>query len=121
MGNTSSKTQIKFGSIKDIDNPRPGYHVGTYRVTYGAKVLPIKNISTFVKLGYGYAKTDTQIFFKGTPLKNKPDIKTFQVHTRENVKTIVDPNKPIGTNSVLASDVGSDGKRRYYIHGVLIS
>ena len=117
MGSSASKVDtveppktLKFGGIKDIDKPRPGYYVSGQGVYYSGKLLTPEP-SYFVKLKYGYAKNDKVVWYKGEVVKDA-DIHTFTTVNRG------DPSVPRPLkkyNSVLGRD-----SKAWYLKGNLI-
>jgi len=114
-GNNITK-KIKFGSIHDPGNPRPGYYYNqnTRTLKYHTHeiiLLPGENI--FKKLKYGYAKTNKRVFYKGIHIPGAiPD--NFSTLTIPEVKELGIP-KLTKLNSVLGI-LGNS----YYYKGKLI-
>ena len=119
MGNTPSTSEntniIKFGSINDPQNSRPGYYSNGKIIKYHTDVIdliPGETINSFTKLKYGYAVTNKRVFYKGVPIKNaSPD--NFKIINRENVK---DPEL-----SKLNSVLGIENDKKIYHKGKLIN
>ena len=115
IGNNITK-KIKFGSIHDPGNPRPGYYYNqnTRTLKYHTHeiiLLPGENI--FKKLKYGYAKTNKRVFYKGIHIPGViPD--NFSTLTIPEVKELGIP-KLTKLNSVLGI-LGNS----YYYKGKLI-
>ena len=117
MGNNQSNTnntnitkKIKFGSIHDPGNPRPGYYYNqNTRIlkyhTHEIVLLPGENI--FKKLKYGYAKTNKRVFYKGIHLTsanqnnfetmNIPEIKKLGIHSLSKYNSVLGVEKVDGT------------------------
>ena len=59
MGNSQSlDNKIKFGSVNDPENSRPGYYANGKMIKYHTEkieLLPDELVSSFKKLKYGYA------------------------------------------------------------------
>ena len=116
MGNNTSSPvdKIKFGSINDPENSRPGYYTNGKIIKYHTqeiKLLPGEMVKSFKKLKYGYAVTNARVFYKGVPIKNV-DPNKFEIINRENV-TIPELKK---LNSVL----GVENGKNFYHMGKLI-
>jgi len=115
FGNSITK-KIKFGSIHDPGNPRPGYYYNqnTRTLKYHTHeiiLLPGENV--FKKLKYGYAKTNKRVFYKGIHIPGAiPD--NFSTLTIPEVKELGIP-KLTKLNSVLGI-LGNS----YYYKGKLI-
>jgi len=81
MGNNHSSIknvkEIKFGSINDPENSRPGYYTNGKILKYKSneiELVPGENLDFFKKLKYGYALTNKRVFYKGYVIPNlKPD------------------------------------------------
>jgi hypothetical protein len=84
MGNNQSavneqKTNkvVKFGSISNPDNPRPGYYFNPNTKTLIYKTIIIVLLpdeTNFTKLNHGYAKTNKRVFYCGIPIESaKPE------------------------------------------------
>jgi hypothetical protein len=97
----------KFGGIKNIDKPRPGYYVSGQGVYYNGELLTT-DPNYFVKLNYGYAKNSKIVWFKGVPIKDA-DAHTFNTINRGDV-TI--PSQLKKYNSVLGKD-----SKAWYLKG----
>jgi len=74
MGNVvSSEPQqnIKFGSIYDPENSRPGYYKHGNTIRYHTSEIPLipgERLDSFKKLNYGYAVTNKRAFYQGEEL-----------------------------------------------------
>ena len=123
MGNSVSTEPIKkkliFGSVNDELHPRAGYYHNGNIIKYHTVpivLIPGELPNTFIKLKYGYAKTNKRVFYKGAGILNANSA-TFSVINRDNVKVLND-NNLIKLNSVLGMDYYNN-KRRIYYKGVL--
>lgn len=79
MGNETSlfeQQEHKFGSYKDAENPRPGYHKTPKGVFYRGKEINA-NLKTFEKIGSGWAKDHKNVFYAGKVIKDA-DANTFR-------------------------------------------
>ena len=104
MGNTSSSQELKFGSVhKSGKDCRPGYYVNSKGVYYGGSIIT-RNIVSFQKLKYGYAKNDQLVFYNGMVIPGA-NTQSFRILNRG------DPDNP--TNCA----IGIDSTARYK-HGV---
>ena len=116
MGSAESKTvaeppkTLKFGGIKDIDKPRPGYYVSGQGVYYSGKILTPEP-SYFAKLKYGYAKNDKVVWYRGEPVKDA-DVHTFTTVNRGDSSI---PKQLKKYNSVLGKD-----SKAWYLKGHVI-
>ena len=99
----------KFGGIKNIDKPRPGYYASGQGVYYNGKLLTSEP-SWFQKLNYGYAKNNKVVWYKGEPIKDA-DPESFETVTRNNITLPVLKKY----NSALGKD-----KRGWYLKGNII-
>ena len=59
------KQQLQFGGYKNADKPRPGYYVTPSAIFYRGERMKEVQPSTFEKLGNGWAKDKTNVFFQG--------------------------------------------------------
>jgi hypothetical protein len=124
MGNTPSTNEtFKFGSIygkvgKDgkVEKVRPGYYFGKMIMYKGQQIPIMENETDFQKLKFGYAKSNTRVFYNGKPIHANPA--TFLVFTRNNVKTLSkfpDKNEEFfKLNSVLGMDFLGNKKRIFF-------
>ena len=117
-GNNNTITKkIKFGSIHDPGNPRPGYYYNqnTRTLKYHTHIIPLlPGENVFKKLKYGYAKTNKRVFYKGIHILGAiPD--NFSTLTIPEVKELGNPNLS-KLNSVLGIFDNS-----YYYKGKLIN
>jgi hypothetical protein len=124
MGNTPSaqeKKSIKFGSINDPDNSRPGYYNNGKILKYHTDEIPLvagENIESFKKLRYGYAITNKRAFYKGEPILNV-NPSHFGILQREEVHKLNNSSFS-KLNSVLG--IESIGKyKNVYYKGKLIN
>lgn len=84
MGQTVSynhqtpKTTHKFGGYKSQDKPRPGYYKTPSEVFYRGKTITEATPSNFEKLGTGWAKDCTNVYFQGE-IVSGADHKSFKV------------------------------------------
>jgi len=116
MGNNTSSQpeKEKFGSIHGGDKVRPGYYVSKKKVMYGGSEIALLPEETdFIKLKYGYAKTNKRVFFRGIPIHGA-DPKSFTTITRQEAA-----KNQSKLNSVLGIDYQSNQKRIYHF-GTLI-
>jgi hypothetical protein len=115
MGNSqSSDNKIKFGSVNDPENSRPGYYANGKMIKYHTEkieLLPDELVSSFKKLKYGYAITNKRVFYKGEPLKNVNPNK-FEIINRENVS--------IPELKKLNSVIGIENGKNVYHMGKLV-
>ena len=120
--------KIKFGSIHDAGNPRPGYYYNqnTRILKYHTTeiiLLPGENV--FKKLKYGYAKTNKRVFYKGIHIPGATS-ENFTTLTIPEVKELGNPNLS-KLNSVLGIEKGSYNSKNsvrqysYYYKGKLIN
>ena len=130
MGNNQSNTtdinitkKIKFGSVNDPGNPRPGYYYNqnTRTLKYHTHLIPLlPGENVFKKLKYGYAKTNKRVFYKGIHIPGAvPD--NFSTLTIPEVKELGIPNLS-KLNSVLGilDNNSYNSKYSYYYKGKLI-
>lgn len=115
--NTNIAKKIKFGSIHDAENPRPGYYYNqNTRIlkyhTFNIVLLPGENV--FKKLKYGYAKTNKRVFYKGIHIPGAVP-ENFTTLTIPEVKELGNPNLS-KLNSVLGIL-----DNNYYYKGKLIN
>ena len=113
----SGTKKIKFGSIHDPGNPRPGYYYNqntrTLKYhTHEIVLLPGENV--FKKLKYGYAKTNKRVFYKGIHIPGAVP-ENFTTLTIPEVKKLGNPNLS-KLNSVLGIL-----DNNYYYKGKLIN
>ena len=126
MGNEQSvppvggeKGKIKFGSIYSPEKIRPGYYISKDQIIYkGKKMELIPNEENFEKLGYGYAKTNMNVYYKGKTIPGA-NPKTFSTLIRTD-KEIKKNQNLLKLNSVLGTDF-IDNKKRFYYKGNLIT
>jgi hypothetical protein len=116
----SGNKKIKFGSIHDPGNPRPGYYYNqnTRTLKYHTHeiiLLPGENV--FKKLKYGYAKTNKRVFYKGIHIPGAVP-ENFSTLTIPEVKELGNPALT-KLNSVLGI-LGNNSYNSYYYKGKLI-
>jgi len=114
MGNTvSNEIKIeKFGSINGGEKTRPGYYVSKKKVMYGgSEIILLPGEESFIKLKFGYAKTNMRVFFRGIPIHGA-DPKSFSTITRPE-------SSKLNLNTVAGIDYKLN-KKRIYQFGNLI-
>lgn len=72
------KKDVKFGSYKNSDTPRPGYYSTPTDVYYRGEKMNKCDPKTFKKLGGGWGKDSTNVFFGGRVVGGA-DTKTFKL------------------------------------------
>ena len=93
MGNaqvTPEKKGIKFGSIKDPNNSRPGYYTNGKIIKYHTdelEMIPGENVESFKKLKYGYATTNKRVFYKGKPVSGIVNPANFRIINRNQISS----------------------------------
>ena len=100
----------KFGSIYDPSNPRPGYYYNKNTRVLKYKIhniILLQGEYNFVKLKYGYAKTNKRVFYKGIHLTsanqnnfetmNIPEIKKLGIHSLSKYNSVLGVEKVDGT------------------------
>ena len=116
-GTNNITKKIKFGSIHDPGNPRPGYYYNqnTRTLKYHTHIIPLlQGENVFKKLKYGYAKTNKRVFYKGIHIPGAiPD--NFNTLTIPEVKELGNSNLS-KLNSVLGIF-----DNNYYYKGKLIN
>ena len=101
MGNNTSNPvnnitvpKIKFGSVNNPEHSRPGYYSNGKIIKYHTNtinLLPGENVGSFKKLGYGYAITNKNVYYKGARILNvNPD--NFRVINRNQVSSLGIPH-----------------------------
>ena len=106
MGNSVSNPM-------SINSNRPGYYFSKSKVIYKGSPIPfLQDESSFKKLGYGYAKSNLRVFYKGIPIL-LANANTFTTINRNNVKKEFG-NKYLKLNSVLGMDYLNEHKRVFY-------
>ena len=113
--------KIKFGSISDPLNPRPGYYYNknTRVLKYKIHDIPfLQGETNFTKLKYGYAKTNKRVFYKGVHIISA-NPNNFQTMNIPEVKKL---NIPLLSryNSVLGVEISNDKINKIYYKGKLI-
>lgn len=92
MGQVESSPKKKkyvFGSYKNTENPRPGYHKTKSVIYYRGNEMSGVDLVTFKKLKFGWARDNTRVYYAGERVSGI-DVKTFRM---ENDKSIgVDKN-----------------------------
>jgi len=124
MGNTPSEPastdpkKLKFGSIYDPEKVRPGYYVSKDQVIYNGTPMEFApNEEGFEKLGYGYAKTNMNVYYKGKVVQGaNPNTFSTLIRTDKEIKK--HPNL-LKLNSVLGTDF-VDNQKRFYHKGSLL-
>ena len=93
MGNNISvPPKIKFGSINDPINSRPGYYTNGKILKYHTNEIILidnENIASFKKLKYGYAITNKRVFYKGVYM-DKVNPNNFSIINIPDVKNLND-------------------------------
>ncbi len=110
MGNTPS-SNIKFGSINDPTNSRPGYYANGKMLKYHTEeitLLPNETLGSLKKLKYGYAMTNKRVFYKGKVI-DSANVDTFKILNIKDVPSLNDPELT-KLNSVL----GISGNKVFY-------
>ena len=126
MGNTSSefgKTSVYLSDSNKINSNkteetqeeiqeesiRPGYYKNKKGVYYEGVSLKLskKELNTFKKLKYSYAKTVTFVYYKGEII-HSANPKTFVLFNRKNM-----PEEFKNLNSVIGMDYENNLKRIY--------
>ena len=108
MGNSASSS-----NSTSINLNRPGYYFSKYKVIYkGHQIDLLESEGSFKKLGYGYAKSNLRVFYKGIPIP-LANANTFTTINRNNVKKEFG-NNYLKLNSVLGMDYLNETKRVYY-------
>lgn len=100
-------------------NVRDGYYKNKKGVFYGGVSLKLskRELSSFEKLKYGYAKTDIHVFYKGNIIEGA-DPKTFETINR---KQMPDQYKKYKLNSAIGVDMDFEKKKkRIYQFGIKI-
>lgn len=120
--NNSKQTNSSFGLIHSIDNPRPGYYKNKKGIYYGGNLI-INNqtqISSFVKLGHGYGKTNSHVFYEGKIIENCSPF-YFKLlprnYLKKNNNTTNNHLLELNRNNVLGEEVTG----KYYFKGLLIN
>jgi hypothetical protein len=92
---------------------RDGYYKNGKGIFYEGTMVPIpkKDLASFKKLKYGYAKTDLSVYYKGNPIPGA-NPKSFITINRKNM-----PDEYKKLNSVVGVDF-DNGKKRIYQFGV---
>ena len=112
MGNSN----VKFGSINDPENSRPGYYVNGKILKYHTEIIPLipgETLSSLKKLKYGYAMTNKRVLYQGKTIENA-NVNTFKILNIKDVPSLNDPQLT-RLNSVL----GISGNKIFY-KGLLI-
>ena len=121
MGNNpSSYNKIKFGSINDPKNSRPGYYANGKILKYHTSEIILlldENLESFKKLKYGYAITNKRVFYKGIPINNINPA-NFDIINIKNVKVLNDIQL-VKLNSVLGIEITLQDKKNIYHKGHL--
>jgi len=122
MGNNNSRPvkTIKFGSVNDPENGRPGWYFNGKIIKYHTQEIPLvagEDINSFKKLKYGYAITNKRAFYKGEQMIGV-NPSNFGILTREQVPSLND-NNLTKLNSVLGVE-SAGNKRKIYYKGNLI-
>ena len=121
MGNvTSTKKKIIKYSVSNISNPRPGYYTNGHEVYYSGKqlvFLPGESPSSFLKLGYSYAKTDKRVFYKGQVITGADPVTFITIDRKQ--QSVLLPLDQQGIISRLNGVVGRD-RRGIYFQGKLL-
>ena len=118
MGNNTSsefgKTSVYHSnnlnlSEKDLNKIRPGYYKNRKGVYYEGVSLNLtkKDLISFKKLKYSYAKTDTLVYYKGEIIQ-EANPKTFVLFNRKNM-----PEEFKNLNSVIGMDYENNFKHIY--------
>jgi hypothetical protein len=119
MGNSSPKPS--FGTIHPVEGKscRPGYYCNKNNMIYGGQLIEkLPEETTLKKMGYGYAKTNVRVLYKGKTIINaNPD--TFTIINRKSKSNLNDIAFLKKMDCVIATDTIND-KPRYYRNGELI-
>ena len=123
MGNSSSssiKQPHPFGKVyaKEGEKTRPGYYFTAGKIIYaGVEVALLPDERDFMKLNYGYLKTNRRVLYKGVSILPANPF-TFSIIGRKNVNSISKyPEKNeafVKLNSVLGVDYDGNTKRVYF-------
>jgi hypothetical protein len=129
MGNSSSSSELGKTSVykvteenkfnteekQEVVNIRHGYYKNKKSVYYDGISLNLskKDISSFKKLKYGYAKTNIHVYYKGNIITDA-NPNTFITINRKNM-----PEEFKKLNSVIGMDFKNETKRIYQF-GILL-
>ena len=103
------KTSVYKTEQTENGNIRDGYYKNKKGVFYDGVSLNLskRELSSFEKLKYGYAKTNFHVFYKGTIIEGA-NPKTFTTINRKNM-----PEEYKKLNSVIGMDFENNTKRIY--------